>query len=110
MSTEYKQKNDLPDLYNILGLTIDVCKEPNCNELIQKAYGKKAKACHPDKHPGRKDVEEVFELLTSAYDILKDEKQRNEYNHRLSMNKQSSGDFLRLRKGASDFVASLGEY
>lgn len=110
MSVEYKTKNDIPDLYQILGLTSDVCKESNCNDLIQKAYIKKAKACHPDKHPGRKDVEEVFELLTSAYDILKDEKQRNAYNHKLSINKQSSSDYLRLKKGSVDYATTLGEY
>lgn len=110
METEYKQKNDLPDLYNILGLTADVCKEQNCDELIQKAYVRKAKVCHPDKHPGRKDVEEVFELLTSAYDILKDEKQRTAYNHKLSINKQSSGDFFKLKKGTTDYYDSIGEF
>lgn len=110
MSTEYKQKNDLPDLYNILGLTIDVCKETNCDELIKKAYVKKAKVCHPDKHPGRKDVGEVFELLTSAYDIIKDESQRTAYNHKLSLSKQSSSDFLKLKKSATDYAQALGEY
>lgn len=110
MSTEYKQKNDLPDLYNILGLTIDVCKDPECDKKIQQAYIKKAKVCHPDRHPGRKDIEEVFELLTSAYDILKDEKQRNAYNHKLSLNKQSSNDFAKLKKGAAEYMESLGEY
>lgn len=110
MTTEYKPKNDIPDLYNILGLTIDVCKEPNCNELIQKAYVRKAKICHPDKHPGRKDVEEVFELLTQAYDILKDEKERTNYNHKLSLNKQSSSDFIKLKKAASEHMETLGEY
>lgn len=110
MATEYKQKNDLPDLYNILGLTIDVCKDPNCDQLIQKAYVKKAKICHPDKHPGKKEVVEVFELLTSAYDILKDEKQRTAYNHKLALNKQSSGDFFKLKKSAKDHMDSLGEY
>lgn len=110
MATEYKQKNDLPDLYNILGLTIDICKDPNCNELIRAAYVKKAKVCHPDKHPGRKDVAEVFELITSAYDILKDENQRASYNHKITLNKQSSSDFLRLKKSAADYAQTIGEY
>lgn len=110
MSTEYKQRNDLPDLYNILGLTIDVCKDPNCDEIIKKAYIQKAKICHPDKHKGRKDIEEVFELLTGTYDILRDEQQRLAYNHKLTLNKQSSGDFLKLKKGATDYVKSFGEY
>lgn len=106
----YKVKNDLPDLYSILGLTIDICKEDNCNELIQKAYIKKAKVCHPDKHPGRKDVEEVFELITEAYNILKDEKQRETYNHKLSLNKQSSNDFGKLKKQTTDYMKTMGEY
>ena len=110
MATEYKKKSDIPDLYHILGLTSDVCKEPNCAEIIQKAYVKKAKLCHPDKHPGRKDIGEVFELLTSAYDILRDEKQRTAYNHKLTLNKQSSGDFLKLKKEASEYMESLGEF
>ena len=110
MTTEYKPKSELPDLYNILGLTIDVCKDPKCNEIIKKEYTKKAKACHPDRHPGRKEVEEIFELITSAYDILKDEKQRNEYNHKLSLNKQSSSDFVKLKKSANDYMDSLGEF
>jgi curved DNA-binding protein CbpA len=101
MSSEYKQKSDLPDLYNILGLTVEVCNEPNCDELIQKAYIRKAKICHPDKHPGRKDVNEVFELLTSTYEILKNEKQRNAYNHKVTLKKQSSNDFFKLKNEAS---------
>lgn len=110
MTTEYKVKNSLPNLYNILGLDIDVCKKENCNELIQKAYVKKAKACHPDKHPGRKDIVEIFELVTGAYDILKDEKQRNEYNNRLRIKEHSSNDFFALRKGTTDYMDSIGEY
>lgn len=110
MTSEYKAKNEIPDLYNILGLTSEVCKDPNCNEIIKKAYTKKAKACHPDRNPGRKDVEEIFELITSAYDILKDEKQRNDYNHKLTLNKQSSSDFFKLKKSANDYMDSLGEY
>lgn len=110
MSVEYKQKNDLPNLYDILGITIDVCDDPRCNEIIQKAYFKKAKVCHPDKHPGRKEAEEIFELLTSAYDILKDEKQRTAYNHKLARNQQSSNDFFKLKKRAVDYIKSKGDY
>lgn len=110
MSEEYKPKDEVPNLYSILGLTPNVCKEKNCNEIIQKAYVKKAKVCHPDRYPGRKDVEELFELITSAYDILKDEKTRNTYNHKLSLNKQSSGDFFKLKQSTKDYMESLGEY
>jgi len=110
MSTEYKTKQEFPNLYSILGISIDVCKESNCNELIKKAYMKKAKVCHPDKHPGRKDIEEIFELLTGAYDILKDEQQRSQYNHKLSLHKESSNDFFNLKKKSEKYYGSTGEY
>lgn len=110
MTSEFKEKNDLPDLYNILGLTINICKEEKCDDLIKKAYVKRAKACHPDKHPGRPDIAEIFQLVTMAYDILKDEKERSAYNHKLSLDRQSTGDFSKLRKGAKDYVKTTGEY
>lgn len=110
MSVEYKQKNQIPNLYDILGIEIGVCTEPNCNEIIHKAYVKKAKACHPDKYPGRADVEEVFQLITGAYDILRDEKQRTAYNHKLAITKQSSSDFNSLKKSTTAYAKSMGEY
>lgn len=110
MDTEYKQKSDLPDLYQILGLTSDVCKDPKCNEIIKKAYIKKAKICHPDKHPGRNDVIEIFELITDSYNILGNDKLRSEYNNKLSLDKQSSSDFLKLKKHTTDYVKAFGDY
>lgn len=107
---EYKEKNSFPNLYSILGLTIDVCKDPNCDEIIRKAYNKKAALCHPDKNPGRDDIAELFRYLTEAYEILKDEKLRNNYNARLLLDKQSSSDFLKLKKGTEDYIKSTGEY
>jgi curved DNA-binding protein CbpA len=111
MTTEYGIKKDKTlNLYSILGLTIDVCKDTKCNELIQKAYLKKARLCHPDKHPGRKDVAEVFELITGAYDILKNEKQRTEYNYKMAMMNESSSDFSQLKKKTEEYVTSQGEF
>ena len=110
MTAEFKEKNDLPDLYNILGINVDVCKDSNCDELIKKAYIKRAKACHPDKHPGRADIAEIFQLVTMAYDILKNEKDRSEYNHKLSLDRQSSNDFLKLKKETQNYAKMIGEY
>ncbi|AGC01906.1 putative J domain-containing protein [Acanthamoeba polyphaga moumouvirus] len=110
MSTQYKQKNDIPDLYNILGLTIEVCKDPKCDDIIRKAHRERIMKWHPDKHTDKKNAEEIFQLLNMAYDILKDEKQRNEYNNRLAINKQSSSDFFKLKKGTTEYMESLGEY
>ena len=58
----------------------------------------------------QKDIAEVYELIISAYDILKDEKQRMTYNNKLTLNKQSSNDFGKLKKNADDFAKTLGEY
>ncbi|AEX61578.1 putative J domain-containing protein [Megavirus vitis] len=110
MSTQYKQKNDIPDLYNILGLTIDVCKNSKCDDIIRKAHKERVMKWHPDKNTDKKNAEEIFQLLNMAYDILKDEKQRNEYNNRLAINKQSSSDFFKLKKTTNDYMESLGEY
>ena len=110
METEYKQKNELPDLYNILGLTSTVCEDKKCDEIIKKAYVKRAKRLHPDKHPGRKDIVEIFELLTNAYDILRDEKLRTAYNHKLSLDKQSSASFSNLKDTSKNYMDAIGEY
>ena len=50
MSVEYKEKSNLIDLYGVLGLTPDVCTEPDCAELIHGAYLKKIVSLHPDKN------------------------------------------------------------
>jgi curved DNA-binding protein CbpA len=96
----------IPDLYSILGLTAEVCKEENCDEIIQKAYIKKAKKCHPDKFPGRKDIAEVFELITEAYNILRDKNQRKEYNNRIKIENKTDLDFNFLKK---QFQSSIDE-
>jgi len=101
-------KGQLPNLYGILGLTIDVCKEPNCNELLKKAYLRKARLCHPDKYKGH-EAAELFELLTGAYDILRDDKQRSQYNGRMNVIKESSNDFVRLRQQTTDYYSSMPE-
>lgn len=110
MSTDYKEKNDTPDLYKILGLTSAVCTESNCDKIIKKAYLKRAKACHPDKHPDNQEISEIFQLVTMAYDVIKDEKGRIAYNNKLSIKKQTTGDFSHLKKHTDNYMKSIGEY
>lgn len=112
MSKEYKTKKDTFNLYDILGLTADVCNKENCNELIKRAYIRKAKKCHPDKFTGenKREAAEIYELLTGAYDILKNEHQRSEYNSKIKTKGQSSGDYGKLKKGAVDYSKTIGEY
>ena|SRR4030042_1700772 len=50
------------------------------NIVIKKAYRKKAVKYHPDKNPGDKIAEEKFKEATEAYQILKDENKRKEYD------------------------------
>lgn len=110
METEYREKKNIIDLYAILGLTKDVCKEDNCDAIIKAAYDKKAKACHPDKRPGDQTAAELFELISGAYDILKDAVTREQYNNKVSMNKQSASDYINLKKKATEYAESLGPY
>ena len=106
---EYKPKNDSPNLYSILGLKIDICSEPNCSDLIQKAYHRKVKLCHPDLHPNNPHMVEIFELVTEAYEILINTSLRDAYNNKLSNQKLSSKDFFKLKKAAISHVESQGE-
>ncbi len=63
------------DLYTELG----VSKTATQNE-IRSAYRKLAKKFHPDRNPGNKQAEEKFKRVQDAYDILGDEKKRQDYD------------------------------
>jgi molecular chaperone DnaJ len=63
------------DYYEVLG----VSKTASENE-IKTAYRKLAIKYHPDKNPGDKEAEEKFREATEAYEILKDQKKRAQYD------------------------------
>jgi curved DNA-binding protein CbpA len=64
------------DLYKILG----VARDANL-QGIKKAYRTLALKYHPDKNPGNeKEAEEKFKEMQEAYDILKDEHLRQQYD------------------------------
>jgi len=96
-------KKKLPDLYKILGLTKEICSEPNCDELINKAYLKKAKMCHPDKCKDDEAMNELFLLLTESYEILGNEKSRNEYNEKVKNSVGLTDDFNSLKAKAKEY-------
>lgn len=53
---------------------------------IRKAYRSLAKIHHPDRYRGeeeKKDAEERFKAIATAYEILRDEEARNDYNYML---------------------------
>mgnify|MGYP005839493205 CR=1 FL=1 len=63
------------DPYAILGVSKDASQDE-----IKKAYRKKAKALHPDLHPGDKAKQEAFTRVGAAYDILGDAEKRRRFD------------------------------
>jgi len=70
------------DYYDILGVSRNASEE-----VIKKAYRKKAIKFHPDKKQGNKVAEEMFREATEAYEVLKDTLKRKIYDSRFSWSK-----------------------
>lgn len=67
--------------YDVIGVTRESSKTD-----IAKAYRKLAKKYHPDLHrdpQDKLDAEENFKRIANAYEILKDEESRNDYDYML---------------------------
>lgn len=63
------------DFYSVLG----VDRQARAAE-IRGAYRKLALQLHPDRNPGNKDAEAKFRLVSQAYSVLSDERQREIYD------------------------------
>ncbi|MCI5834174.1 MAG: molecular chaperone DnaJ [Prevotella sp.] len=63
------------DYYEVLGLQKGATKDE-----IKKAYRKLALKYHPDRNPGDKEAEEKFKEAAEAYDVLSDDKKRQQYD------------------------------
>ena len=72
-----------PDYYAILGVT-QVATEKD----VIKAYRKLAKEKHPDKNPNDPKAKENFIKLKDAFDFLKDEGKRREYDNQRAQAKR----------------------
>lgn len=67
--------------YDILGVT----RESTKNEIARN-YRQLARKYHPDLHKGveaKKEAEEMFKIIATAYETLKDEDSRNDYDYLL---------------------------
>ena len=80
------------DLYEILGIK----KEASEGE-VRKAYLKLAKKYHPDVNPGDSVAEQKFKEVNLAYEVLKDEKKRAQYDQMKAM---GANPFARAKAGA----------
>jgi len=60
---------------------------------LRKAYFKKAKACHPDRHGGSKEKEEEFKRLVAAFDTLSDPLRRRRHDIALGVVADDTGTF-----------------
>ncbi len=63
------------DYYEVLGVERGVSVDD-----IKKAYRKLALKYHPDKNPGDHEAEEKFKEATEAYEVLRDQEKRAQYD------------------------------
>lgn len=63
------------DFYEVLG----VARGASADD-IKKAYRKLAVKFHPDKNPGDHAAEEKFKEISEAYEVLSDDKKRQQYD------------------------------
>lgn len=63
------------DYYEILGINKNAT-----DKEIRAAYKKLAIKYHPDRNPGDKEAEEKFKEVAEAYEVLKDEQKRKNYD------------------------------
>ena len=63
------------DYYKILGV-----KKSDKTREIKKRYRELARKHHPDANQGSKKAEELFKLISEAYEVLGNTKNRKEYD------------------------------
>lgn len=97
------------EYYDILG----VAPQATAAE-IKKAYYQKAKAHHPDRHPGDPSAHETFQRIGQAYQILSDDNLRANYDASGKGDVEShatldSNTLFAMIFGSEKFVPLIGE-
>ena len=64
------------DYYAVLGVSRDADEKD-----IKRAFRRLARKYHPDMNPGDKEAERKFKEISEAYEVLRDPKKRQEYDH-----------------------------
>jgi len=88
------------NLYDILNLDQKCTKKE-----IKHSYRKLVKEFHPDQPNGNA---ELFDLIVGAYNILKNDKTRADYDEIFKLSKQTNSDHFKL-KSNSDFFYKAQE-
>jgi curved DNA-binding protein len=83
------------NLYKVLGVE----KGASADE-IRKAYRKLARKLHPDVNPGDKKAEDAFKKVSTAYEVLSDDKRRAAYDEFGEASLQGGFDAERAREHA----------
>lgn len=81
------------NLYKTLGVEKGASAED-----IRKAYRKLARKYHPDVNPGDKKAEDVFKKISTAYEVLSDDKRRASYDEFGDASLQGNFDATRARE------------
>jgi curved DNA-binding protein CbpA len=100
------------DLYDLIGVDAE-----STLEEIKKAYKKKAVELHPDRFPDdeakRQEATVLFGKITNAYNVLKDEEERAEYDFARRMGFGNGGAPVNNKgggpKGGGAASAAAGE-
>lgn len=93
------------DYYKVLG----VDKKASADQ-IKKAFRAKAREYHPDVKPNDKEAEKKFKEINEAYEVLRDEKKRRDYDTfgDAFQQRQAGGPGFSGARGGFDFGDIFG--
>lgn len=93
----------MTNYYETLGVS-----ETSSQDEIKSAYRKLAMQYHPDRNPGNKEAENKFKTVTEAYETLKDQKSRNQYDMmRKNFGNAHTGNFGGAGPSVEDIIQQM---